>query len=141
MNAGIRKPLPLIKPLNSSNSLGDNLVVAVLDGVGGVPTLVSPSLTNTSPIYDKYCAGPTSIQVQLDRSVSQTVIPVVSETLKLDVSYHVAAHAHTVPLHRHPQKKGLSPDRSLNRINRVATDTGKPGKAKKNSRYGKIIEF
>ena len=113
----------------------------------GVPTLVSPSLINISPINDNYCASPTSIQVpqvQLDQSVvqnktllkfqklssslvqtvinpvgSQTVIPVVSETLKLDVSYHVAVHAHTVPLHGLPQKKGLSPDQSLNRIKHV----------------------
>ena len=150
MNVGIRKPLPpLIKPLNSNNSLGDNSVGAILEDVGvdGVPTLVSPNLTNTSPINDNYCTGPTSVQVpqvQLDQRVVQnkifskvqklnsspfqtvmnpvalqTVIPVVSETLKLDVSYHVADHAHTVPLHGLPQKKGLSPGQSFNRIKHV----------------------
>ena len=83
----------------------------------GVPTLVSPSLTNTSPINDNYCVGSTSIQVpqvQLDpkvvqtRVLSKTVFPVFSKTLKLDVSY-VADHAQTVPLHGLPQKKGYIP--------------------------------
>ena len=136
MNAGIRKPLPpLIKPLNN-NSLGDNSAGTVLVGVDGVPTLVSLSLTNTSPINDNYCVGPTSIQfpqVQLDPKVVQNKVyskvqglnsspipivknPVVSKTLKLDVSYHVVDHAHTVPLRGPPQKKRLSPLQPLNRI-------------------------
>ena len=73
MNVGIRKPLPLlIQPLNS-NSLGGNSIGAVLQGVDGAPSLVSPSLPNTSPINDN-CTGPTSIQatqVQLDQRVVQ----------------------------------------------------------------------
>ena len=149
MNVGIRKHLPpLINPLNN-NSLGDNSAGVALEGVDmdGVPPLISPSLTNTRPINDNYCVGPTSIQVpqfQLDPRVvqnrviskdqglnsslcptvinpviSKTVVPVISKTLKLDVSYHVADHAHTVPLHGLPQKKGLIPLHSLNRIKHV----------------------
>ena len=51
--------------------------------------------------------------------VSKTVNPVVTKTLKLDVSCHAVNHALTVPLHGLPQKKGLSPDQSLNRIKYV----------------------
>ena len=149
MSVGIRKPLPpLIKPLNS-NSPEDSLAGIVLGGVGmdGVPTLVSPSLTSISPINDNYCVGPTPVQVtqiQLDLPsvqnrvfsrahsvnnsisktvsnpvVSKTINPVVAQTLKLDVSCHAVFHAPIVPLHGLPQKKGLSPDQSLNRIKHV----------------------
>ena len=123
MNAEIRKPL--IRPLNNS-SLGDNSAGVALGGVDGAPTLISPSLTNTSPINDNYCVGPTSIQVtqvQLDPNVVQNKVYsktlAVSKTLKLDVSYHVVNHAYTVPLHGLPQKKGLSPVQPLNRIKHV----------------------
>ena len=54
-----------------------------------------------------------------DQIVSKTVDTVVAKTLKLDVSYHAVTRAHTVPLHGLPQKKGLSPDQSLNRIKHV----------------------
>ena len=115
-----------------------------LGGVDEVPTLLSPSLTSISPTNDSYCVGPTPIQVtpvQLDLEnvqnkvfsraqsvnnslsktvtrevISKTVNPVVTKTLKLDVSYYVADHAHTVPLHGLPEKKALSPGQSLNRI-------------------------
>ena len=144
MNVGMRKPLlSLIKPLSSNNPGASSAEIA-LEGVDEVPTLISPSLTSFSPINDNYCVGPTPIQVtqvQLDLQsvqnkvffkthsvnnlvsktvsnpvISKTVNLVVAKTLKLD---HVANHAHTVPLHRLPQKKGLSPGQSLNRIKHV----------------------
>ena len=40
-------------------------------------------------------------------------------TLKSDVSCHAVTHAHIVPLHRLPQKKGLSPGQSMNKIKHV----------------------
>ena len=104
-----------------------------------MPTLVSPSLNNISPINDNYCVGPTSIQVnqfQLDLPKVQkgmypraqitdklvfprTINPVVTHTLKLNVSCHAVTHAHIVPLHGLPQRKGLSPDHSMNEIKHV----------------------
>ena len=114
-------------------------------GADEVSTLVSPSLNNTSPINDNYCVSPTPVQVnqvQLDPQsaivfsraqnvnklvsktvsnpvVSKTINPVVAQTLKLDVSCYAVTHAHIVPLHRLPQKKGLSPDQSMNKIKHV----------------------
>ena len=98
--------------------------------MGEVPTLVSPSLTSISPINDNYCVGPTPIQVaqvQLDLqsiqkkvfSKTQSVNNSVLKTLKLGVSCHAVNHALTVPLHGLPQRKGLSPDQSLNRRKHV----------------------
>ena len=149
MNVGIRKPLlPLIKQTNNNN-LGDSLVGVVSEAVGAVevPIVVSPSITSTSHINDNYCVGRTSFQVnqlQLDlskvkkemcsgtqitdklvsRTVSQpvfskTINSVVSQTLKLDVSCHAVTRAYIVPLHGLPQRKGLSPDHSMNKIKHV----------------------
>ena len=103
-----------------------------------MPTLVSPSLHNTSPTNDNYYDGPTPIQVnqcQLDlpkvqkgmcpraqmsdKLVSRTINPVVTQTLKLDVSCHAVTHALIVPLPRLPQRKGVSPDQSVNKIKHV----------------------
>ena len=125
MNIGIRKTLlPLLK-LNN-NSLGDSSVGVVPGGVGAdeVSTLVSPSLNNTSPINDNYCVSPTPVQVNQVQLEPQSAIVFsraqnVNKTLKLDVSCHAVTHAHIVPLHGLPQKKGLSPDQSMNKIKHV----------------------
>ena len=42
--------------------------------------------------------------------ISKTINPVVTQTLKFDVSCHVVVPAHIVPLHGPAQRKGLSPD-------------------------------
>ena len=141
--------LPLITQTNNNNNLGDSLVGVVSEAMGlvEVPILVSPSLTSTNHINDNYFVSPTSFQVnqlQLDlskvqkemcsgtqftdklvsRTVSQpvfskTINSVVSQTLKLDVSCHAVTRAHIVPLHGLPQRKGLSPDHSMNKIKHV----------------------
>ena len=43
----------------------------------------------------------------------------IHKTVTLDVSYRIAGHVHTVPLHGPPQKKGLSPVLPVNKINHV----------------------
>ena len=135
MSVGIRRPLPPLIKLPNNNSLGDSSVGVALEDVDVVEvlTLISPSLTSISPINDNYCVGPCPIQVnqsQLDlpnvqkvivsraqnrnnlvaKTVSKpvfskTINPVVTQTLKLDVSCHVVTPAHIV-----------NPDQSLNRI-------------------------
>ena len=110
-----------------------------------VETLIFPSRTNTSPTNDYYCLGPTPIQVnqcQLDSSekvvsskfqsvdklfsktesnpiVPETVTPVQFQTVNLDVSYNPVSPVLFVPLHGLPQKKGLSPGQSVNKIKHV----------------------
>ena len=141
MSTEIEKPLlPLIKLHSNSISLGGNSV-GVAPGVvdaDKVPTLVSPSLNNTSPTNDNYYVGPTPIQVnqcQLDlpkvqngmcpsaemsdKLVSRKINPVVTQTLKLDVSCRAVTHALIVPLHGLPQRKGESPNQSVNKIKHV----------------------
>ena len=146
-NVGIRKPLlPLIKLSNNNISLGDSSVGVVPGDVDEVPTLVSPSLNNISPINHNCCrsnlfssksvsVGPaqssernvfrgsdhrqTSFKDISQLVFSKTINPVVSQTLKLDVSCYAVTRAHIVPLHELPQRKGLSPDHSMNKIKHV----------------------
>ena len=145
MSLGIRRPLPPLIKLPNNSSRGDSSVGVDLEDVDMVEvlTLVSSSLTSISPINDIYCVCPTPIQghqFQLDLPnvqnvivtraqnrdilvskpvISKTINPIVTHTLKLDVSCHVVTPAHIVPLHGPLQKKGLSPDQSLNRIKHV----------------------
>ena len=148
-NAGIKRPLlPLNKLPNDNSSLGVSLV-GVVPGdtdVDGVPTLVFPSPSLTSTINDNYCVGPTSMHVNsvqlvpnfqnkvfqktqllkgsLVQTVSSSVVsktlnPVISGTVNLDVSYPVVNLAPTVLSHWPPQKKGVSPSQSQNKIKHV----------------------
>ena len=120
--------LLLTIPLNS-NSRGGSLVGSDLEVVEGaeVETLVSLSPTSTSPTNDNYCLGPTPVfvsQLQLDRSnvqkaVPKTLDPISCQTVNLDVSYNVVSHVLSVPLHGPPQRKGVSPGHSVNKIKHV----------------------
>ena len=116
----------LNRRLNSSISLGDNLVGVVPgDAEGdGAPTLVSPSRSHTSHINDTYCVGPTlnhvrAIQLDpkfqtkvmaktlnLDSLVTQTMTnSVVSTTLNpQDVFYPAVSRVLTVHSHGPPQR-------------------------------------
>ena len=107
----------------------------------GVLTHVFPSLISISPTNDNHCLGPTPIQVdsvQLDlesamvlsRAQDVDKLSLKTKTLKTinsrvtqagqsDVPYHVVPHVLSVSLHGHPQKKGLSPGHSVNKIKHV----------------------
>ena len=105
-----------------------------------VPLLIFPSHISINNRNDNYWVGPTSVPIaqdQLDPKifqkkevvvrnqgltnlVTQTVVKQeIHKTVPLDVSYYVAGHVHTVPLHGPPQKKGLSPVLPVNKIKHV----------------------
>ena len=96
--------------------------------VAKVAILVSPSHTSISSINDNYCLGPSPVHVnqsQLDQlkvqkiMFSKTVDPISCQTVKLDVSYNVVSHVHSVPLYGPPQRKGVSLDQSVSKIKHV----------------------
>ena len=141
MSAGIKRTLPLLIIQANNNSLGGSSVGVDLEAGDGVLTLVFPSLTSISPINDNHCLGPTPIQVDsvqlhpesamvLSRAQDVDKLSLKTKTLKTinsrvthawqsDVPYHVVPHVLSVSLHRHPQKKGLSPGHSVNKIKHV----------------------
>ena len=142
-SAGIKRPLPLLTIQPNNNSLGDSSVGVDLEAgdADGVLTLVFPSLPSISPINDNHCLGQTPIQadsVQLDpesamvlsraqdmdklslkTKILKTINSRVTQAWQSDVPYHVVPHVLSVSLHGHPQKKGLSPGHSVNKIKHV----------------------
>ena len=86
-----------------------------------VPTLVFPNPSPTNILNDNYCVDPKTLHVnsvRRDTVFSKTQLW-NSQTLKLDVPYHVVCHAPSVHSHGPPQKKGVRPVLCQNKIKHV----------------------
>ena len=86
-----------------------------------VPTLIFPNPSPTSILNDNYCVGPKTLHVnsvRRDTVFCKTQL-LNSQTLKLDVPYHVVCHALSVHLPGLPQKKGVRPLPYRNKIKHV----------------------
>ena len=105
---------PRLSRFHSLNSnLGVSLAGTVHEdvGVAEVPTHVFPNPSPTSILNDNYCVGPKTLHV---KSVRRDTLfcknqLLNSQTLKLDVPYHVVFHAPSVHLRGLPPKKEIRP--------------------------------